>query len=72
MSQTARRRRDGRGEPAGAEPPAPLAEVLELLAGESAASRAFLGGVMLGALVGAALAGTSFLRNRGPGRRTRP
>jgi hypothetical protein len=47
--------------------PTPLAEVLELLAGESATSRAFLGGVVLGALVGAALAGASLVRDRTTG-----
>ena len=72
MSAMGRGRREGRREPAEIDRSAPLAEVLELLAGESAASRTFLGGLVLGALVGAALAGGSIVRGRrtGLGRRT--
>lgn len=51
-----------RAEVADTDLPAPLAEVLELLAGESAASRTFIGGLVLGALVGAALAGGTLVR----------
>ena len=42
-----------------------LADLAELLGGESRRSRRFLGGIAIGALVGAALAGGSFLRRRG-------
>lgn len=46
----------------------PLAHVLEdaeaLLDGESRASRAFLGGLVAGAMVGAAIAGASLVRSR--------
>ena len=50
-------------------PPVPggLAELADLLGGESDGSRRFLGGLIAGALVGAALAGTAFLRRRGGG-----
>ncbi len=41
-----------------------IAEAAELLAGDSAPSRAFLGGLVAGALVGAAVAGASLLRSR--------
>jgi hypothetical protein len=44
-----------------------LAELMELLGGESEGSRRFLGGLIAGALVGAALAGSAFLRRRGGG-----
>jgi len=44
-----------------------LADLAELLGGESARSRKFLGGLVIGALVGAAVAGGSFLRHRGGG-----
>ncbi len=59
---------DGRAGAGRAELPAPLADALELLAGESATSRTFLGGVVLGALVGAAVAGASLVRPRASGR----
>ncbi|MHB8959345.1 MAG: hypothetical protein ACYDAN_06940 [Candidatus Limnocylindrales bacterium] len=59
---------DGRAAAGRAELPAPIAEALELLAGETATSRTFLGGVVLGALVGAAVAGASLWRHRAPGR----
>ena len=72
MSATGRGSREGRKEPVEIDLPAPLAEILELLTGESAASRTFLGGLALGALVGAALAGGSIVRGHrlGLGRRT--
>lgn len=62
MSPTRREGRERRGAPGDSDLPAPLAEALELLAGESAASRTFLGGLVLGALVGAAFAGGSLAR----------
>ncbi len=65
------RRVSGRGRVAriAAEPPMQggLAEIVELLGGESEGSRRFLGGLIAGALVGAALAGTAVLRRRGGG-----
>jgi hypothetical protein len=48
------------------DPPGLLADVAELLGGESARSRRFLGGLIVGALVGAALAGGSLRRRRAP------
>ena len=42
-------------------------EVVDLLGGESEGSRRFLGGIIAGALVGAALAGTALLRRRAGG-----
>lgn len=47
--------------------PGGLAELMDLLGGESEGSRRFLGGLIAGALVGAALAGSAFLRRRGGG-----
>ena len=44
-------------------PPA-VADVVELLSGQSGASKTFLGGLIAGALVGAAVAGSGFLRRR--------
>lgn len=44
-----------------------LAQLVEILGGESEGSRRFLGGLIAGALVGAALAGTALLRRRGGG-----
>ena len=44
--------------------PAALVALADLLGGESSRSKRFLGGLVAGALVGAALAGTSFLRRR--------
>jgi hypothetical protein len=47
--------------------PARLAELADLLGGESSRSKRFLGGLVVGALAGAALAGASLLtRRRGP------
>ena len=45
-------------------PLASLAELAELLNGESAGSRRFLGGLALGALVGAAIAGSTIWQRR--------
>jgi hypothetical protein len=39
-------------------------DVAALLAGDTATTRAFLGGLVAGALVGAAIAGTSLVRSR--------
>ena len=44
--------------------PGGLADLGELLGGESDRSRRFLGGLIAGALVGAALAGSTLLRRR--------
>ena len=44
-----------------------LTELVDLLGGESEGSRRFLGGIIAGALVGAALAGTALLRRRAGG-----
>jgi hypothetical protein len=50
--------------PTGPRPLGGLADLAELLAGETPRSRRFLGGLVVGALVGAALAGGSLLRRR--------
>ena len=47
--------------------PGGLVDLVELLGGESDRSRRFLGGLIAGALVGAALAGSALLRRRGGG-----
>jgi hypothetical protein len=44
--------------------PARLVELADLLGGESNRSRKFLGGLVIGALVGAAVAGTAALAKR--------
>ena len=44
--------------------PARLAELADLLGGESSRSKRFLGGLVVGALAGAAVAGASFLARR--------
>ena len=44
--------------------PARLTELADLLGGESVRSRKFLGGLVIGALVGAAVAGTAALARR--------
>lgn len=44
--------------------PARLTELAELLGGESTRSRTFLGGLVLGALAGAALAGSLAARRK--------
>jgi hypothetical protein len=44
--------------------PARLAELADLLGGESSRSKRFLGGLVVGALAGAALAGASVLARR--------
>jgi hypothetical protein len=46
-------------------------DLAELLGGDTQRSRRFLGGVIVGALVGAALAGGSLLRRRPPRERDR-
>ncbi len=59
----------GRAARMAGEPPAQgvFTEVVDLLGGESEGSRRFLGGIIAGALVGAALAGTALLRRRAGG-----
>ncbi|MEW6223757.1 MAG: hypothetical protein AB1627_03935 [Chloroflexota bacterium] len=64
--------RDPRAEPepdptriTGPRPLGGLADLAELLGGDTPRSRRFLGGLVVGALVGAALAGGSLLRGRG-------
>ena len=47
--------------------PKAVSGALELLAGESATSRTFLGGLVVGAFVGAAVAGASLVRSRTSG-----
>jgi hypothetical protein len=47
--------------------PARLAELADLLGGESTRSKRFLGGLIAGALAGAALAGAALLRRRRAG-----
>jgi hypothetical protein len=44
--------------------PARLAELADLLGGESSRSKRFLGGLVVGALAGAALAGATVLSRR--------
>ena len=41
-----------------------LGDLAELLGGDSDRSRRFLGGIAVGALVGAAVAGAAFMRRR--------
>lgn len=50
--------------PAAPRPLGSLADLSELLGGDTNRSRRFLGGLMVGALVGAAVAGSSMLRRR--------
>lgn len=54
---------------AGPRPLGSLADLSELLGGDTSRSRRFLGGLMVGALVGAAIAGSTALRLRGKGGR---
>jgi hypothetical protein len=51
--------------------PARLAELADLLGGESIPSRRFLGGLVVGALVGAAVAGATAMRRRSKDRPAR-
>ena len=51
--------------PTGPRPLGDLADLAELLAGETPGSKRFLRGLVVGALVGAAVAGGSLLRRRG-------
>lgn len=53
--------------PTGPRPLGGLADLAELLGGDTDRSKRFLGGLVVGALVGAALAGGSLLRRRGKG-----
>lgn len=50
--------------PTGPRPLGGLADLAELLGGETPASKRFLRGLAVGALVGAAFAGSSLLRRR--------
>jgi hypothetical protein len=72
MSDARVRRRRFRPGPAGrgsrVEAADGLGELVDLLGGESQRSRRFLGGIVLGALVGAAVAGSSLVRQRKSGR----
>jgi hypothetical protein len=51
--------------PAGPRPLGPIADLADLLGGETPASRTFITGLIAGALVGAAVAGGSWIRRRG-------
>ncbi len=51
--------------PVGPRPLGNLADLAELLRGDTPASRTFLGGLAAGAIVGAVVAGGSLLRRRG-------
>lgn len=55
--------------PTGPRPLGGLADLAELLRGDTDRSKRFLGGLVVGALVGAALAGGSLLRRGGKGSR---
>jgi len=50
--------------PLGETAPARLTELADLLGGESSRSKRFLGGLIAGALAGAAMAGIAALRHR--------
>ena len=60
---------EGQPPAAGPRPLGSLADLSELLGGDTNRSRRFLGGLVAGALVGAAIAGTAALRLRGKGGR---
>lgn len=60
----------GPSTPVGPRPLGALADLAELLGGDSPRSRRFLGGAIAGALVGAALAGSLLMRRRPPGDRS--
>ena len=49
---------------AGPRPLGAITDLADLLGGESPRSRTFLGGLVIGGLVGAAIAGSSMLRRR--------
>jgi hypothetical protein len=49
----------------GPRPLGPVADLADLLAGDTPASRTFITGLIAGALVGAAVAGGSWIRRRG-------
>ena len=49
---------------AGPRPLGAITDLADLLGGESPRSRKFLGGLVIGGLVGAAIAGSSLLRRR--------
>jgi hypothetical protein len=55
---------DGDLRPAELRPVGSLADISELLAGDTNRSKRFLGGLIAGALVGAAVAGSTLLRRR--------
>ncbi len=50
--------------PTGPRPLGGLGDLAELLGGDTDRSKRFLGGVMVGAMVGAAVAGAALLRRR--------
>ena len=54
---------------AGPRPVGAITDLADLLGGESARSRKFLGGLVIGGLVGAAIAGSSLLRRNHDGDR---
>jgi len=56
------------GAPAGPRPLGGLADLADLLGGESAGSRRFVSGLIAGALVGAIVAGGQLVRRRRKGR----
>ena len=58
--------------PTGPRPLGNLGDLAELLGGESQSSRRFLGGLVVGALVGAAIAGGTLLRGRRSNRQHPP
>ncbi len=57
-------RRPARSRTAAPRPLGGLGDLAELLGGDSERSKRFLGGIAVGAMVGAALAGAAFVRRR--------